>query len=76
MNLLRDVADTFLSGDRTLVRTIGLTLTMSLLSTGLSVLTGFPAGVLLASCRFPGRRLLSRLLQTLMGLPQIGRAHV
>ncbi len=71
MNLLRDVADAFLSGDRALVQIIGLTLSMSLLSTGLSVLAGFPAGVLLASCRFPGRRLLRRLLQTLMGLPPV-----
>ena len=71
MSLLRDVADAFLSGDRALVRIIGLTLTLSLLSTGISVLAGLPAGVLLASCRFPGRRLLRRLLQTLMGLPPV-----
>jgi tungstate transport system permease protein len=71
MSLLRDVADAFLSGDQSLVQILGLTLALSLLSTGLSVLTGFPAGVLLASCRFPGRRLLRRLLQTLMGLPPV-----
>jgi tungstate transport system permease protein len=71
MSLLRDVADVFLSGDQSLGQILGLTLALSLLSTGLSVLTGIPAGVLLASCRFPGRRLLRRLLQTLMGLPPV-----
>lgn len=50
---------------------IGLTAAMTLISTSLAALAGFPAGVVLAACSFPGKRLLRRLIQTLMSLPPV-----
>lgn len=50
---------------------IGLTVAMTLISTGLAALAGFPAGVALAVRSFPGKRLLRRLIQTLMSLPPV-----
>ena len=50
---------------------IGLTVAMTLISTSLAALAGFPAGVALAARSFPGKRLLRRLIQTLMSLPPV-----
>ena len=50
---------------------LGLTIVMTVLSTGIAALLGIPAGVLLASVRFPGKKLLRRVIQTFMSLPPV-----
>lgn len=52
-------------------RILGLTIFMTVLSTGIAALLGIPAGVLLASVRFPGKKLLRRVIQTFMSLPPV-----
>lgn len=71
MTTFQSVFASFLSGDGELYRILGLTVCMTLLSTGFSVLAGFPAGAILASCSFPGKKLLRRIIQTFMGLPPV-----
>jgi len=48
-----------------------LTLQMSALSTAISVAIGVPLGVIIGLYRFPGKRLIMRILNTLMGLPPV-----
>lgn len=48
-----------------------LTLRMSVLSTVISVAIGVPLGILVGLYRFPGKRLIMRILNTLMGLPPV-----
>lgn len=50
---------------------LGLTIAMTILSTLIAALLGIPAGVALASARFPGKRLLRRVIQTFMSLPPV-----
>jgi tungstate transport system permease protein len=50
---------------------VGLTLVLSLCSTGLASLAGLPLGAMLARADFPGKRLLRRILETLMSLPPV-----
>ena len=71
MTTFQSVFASFLSGDGELYQILGLTVCMTLLSTGFSVLAGFPAGALLASRSFPGKKLLRRIIQTCMGLPPV-----
>ena len=59
------------SGDPLLVSIIVVTLKMTLFSSCTALLLGAPYGVLLASARFPGRRVLILLNRTLMGLPPV-----
>ena len=54
-----------------LSRIVLLTLQMSALSTGISTVIGIPLGVLIGLYRFPGKRLIMRILNTLMGLPPV-----
>ena len=72
MEYLQKAAQLILSGDRELWQIIRTTLTMSALSTGVSAVLGIWAGVRLgAAKKFPGRGLLLRLANTLMGLPPV-----
>ena len=48
-----------------------LTLQMSVLSTGISTVIGVPLGVCVGLYRFRGKRLVMRILNTLMGLPPV-----
>ena len=48
-----------------------LTLQMSAFSTVISTAIGVPLGVLVGLYRFPGKRLVMRILNTLMGLPPV-----
>ena len=48
-----------------------LTVIMTVLSTTIAALLGIPAGVILASVQFPGKRLLRRVIQTFMSLPPV-----
>lgn len=59
------------SGDPQLVNIITVTLKMTLISSITALLLGAPYGVLLASARFPGRRMIIILNRTLMGLPPV-----
>lgn len=71
MTTFQSVFASFASGDGELYQILGLTVIMTLLSTGFSVLAGFPAGAILASCSFPGKKLVKRIMQTFMGLPPV-----
>ena len=71
MTILASVFDAFTAGSGELYRILGLTVCMTLLSTGFSVLAGFPVGAVLASCSFPGKNLIRRILQTFMSLPPV-----
>ena len=48
-----------------------LTLQMAAFSTVISTVIGVPLGVLVGLYRFPGKRLVMRILNTLMGLPPV-----
>lgn len=48
-----------------------LTLQMAALSTVISTVIGVPLGVCIGLYRFPGKRLVMRILNTLMGLPPV-----
>jgi len=71
MTTFESVFAAFISGDGELYRILGLTVCMTLLSTGFSLLAGFPAGAFMASCSFPGKKLLRRIIQTCMSLPPV-----
>jgi len=71
MTTFESVLAAFASGDGELYQILGLTVCMTLLSTGFSVMAGFPAGAVLASLSFPGKKLLRRIIQTCMGLPPV-----
>lgn len=57
--------------DMDLLRILSLTVVMTVMSTLLASLLGIPAGVLIASVRFPGKRMVRRLIQTFMSLPPV-----
>lgn len=57
--------------DPVVLRIAGLSLSVSLAALVISAVIGIPLGVWLALSRFPGRRLLSVLIYTGMGLPPV-----
>lgn len=57
--------------DPALVQIVGLSLRVSLTAVFLSALIGLPLGAAVAAFRFPGRRGVTLLLNTLMGLPPV-----
>ncbi|MBP2313190.1 ABC transporter permease [Azospirillum soli] len=57
--------------DPTLVQIVGLSLRVSLTAVFLSALIGLPLGAAVAAFRFPGRRAVTLMLNTLMGLPPV-----
>jgi len=71
MTTFESVFASFASGDGELYQILALTVFMTVLSTGFAVMAGFPAGAVLASCSFPGRKLIRRIIQTFMGLPPV-----
>lgn len=60
-----------ITGDPAVVRITLLSLGVSSLAVGISLLSGIPVGTLLALTEFPGRRLLVSLVNTGMGLPPV-----
>lgn len=54
-----------------LSRIVLLTLQMSAFSTCISIVIGVPLGIVIGLYRFPGKRLVMRILNTLMGLPPV-----
>ncbi len=71
MDTLSEIFNLLFGKDPELRQIIGITLQMSLLSTGISSLFGIPLGVLIGSNEFHAKRFVSRLMHTLMGLPPV-----
>jgi len=59
------------TGDREVLGITWLSLQVSGLATGISLLVGIPLGTLLALTRFPGRGFVVSLINTGMGLPPV-----
>lgn len=59
------------SFDRELYGIILLTLVVTCISTGISSLVGVPLGVIVGSKTFSGKKLITRIVNTLMGLPPV-----
>jgi len=57
--------------DRELYGIIGLTLVVTIMSTLISALIGVPLGLAAGSSDFKGKRILFRVVHTLMGLPPV-----
>lgn len=75
---MNDFSDAFaaafsllLAGDSGLLEIVGLSLHVSLLAVGAAALVGLPLGAALAMFRFPGRKILTVVLNALMGLPPV-----
>ncbi len=68
---LLDAVQLLARRDLALLRIAGLSLAVSGAATVLAALLGIPLGATLALRRFPGRRLLSSLVNTGMGLPPV-----
>jgi tungstate transport system permease protein len=58
-------------GTASFVHIVALSLTVSLSGTAIAAAIGLPGGVVLAICRFPGRRMLILLANALLGLPPV-----
>ncbi len=59
------------SGDGRLLEIVALSLRVSLSAVALGCLAGIPLGAALAVLRFPGRDIITTLLDALMGLPPV-----
>lgn len=71
MNELVQAFSLMLTPGSELSQIVLLTLQMSAFSTVISTVIGVPLGVCVGLYRFPGKRLLMRILNTLMGLPPV-----
>lgn len=60
-----------LSADKELLHILKVTAEMSIQSSIIALLIGLPIGILLGSCRFPGKNILLVVNRTLMGLPPV-----
>ncbi|MFZ5986229.1 MAG: ABC transporter permease [Bacillota bacterium] len=60
-----------ISFDRQIYGIIALTLAVTLLSSAVSAILAVPLGILIGSKNFRGKRLLVRVISTLMGLPPV-----
>ena len=59
------------SGDPTIYEIVGLSLMVSGLSVLISVVAGMPLGILIATHEFKGKRILMRIIYTLMSMPPV-----
>ena len=71
MDKLSEALGMLVAMDREILQIIGVTLRMSFFSTTISCLIGMPLGVLLTSSKFKGKRIVKKLINTLMGLPPV-----
>ncbi len=72
--IMEGVAEAFrliFSLDEEVFEVVGLSLRVSLLSLLIAGILGIPAGIFIAGHRFRGKRLLMRLIYTLMGMPPV-----
>ena len=60
-----------ISFDADFLEIVGLSLRVSLSAVAIACLIGFPLGAAVALYRFPGRGVVSLLLNTFMGLPPV-----
>ncbi len=73
-NLLRGFAGALsliLSGNREVYRIIGLSLSVSFISVAISMAFSVPAGIIIGMKKFPLRKPVIMLINTLMGLPPV-----
>ena len=68
---IREALRLIFSGSSALGEIVALSLQVTLLATLISAVVGIPAGVWLAMRRFPGRRLITTIIYTGMGLPPV-----
>ncbi|MFZ3151045.1 MAG: ABC transporter permease [Anaerolineaceae bacterium] len=71
METINRILNLLFGTDPELRKIIAVTLRMSLLSTLISSLLGIPLGVLIGSTQFRAKRLVTRIMHTLMGLPPV-----
>lgn len=71
MNPFLGALELILSGDREIFLIAGTTLRFSFWSTAFSTLPGLALGILLANCRFPGRRAVAAVVSSLTALPTV-----
>jgi len=71
LELINSILDLLFGSDPELRQIIAVTLRMSFFSTLLSSLVGIPAGVLMGANDFRGKGFLTRLVNTLLGLPPV-----
>lgn len=71
METIHKIIDLLFGSDPELRQIIAVTLRMSVLSTLISSLLGIPLGVLLGSNSFKAKGILTRIVNTLMGLPPV-----
>jgi len=64
-------AQLLIQGDKDLGEVVALSLKVTATALGLSAAIGLPAGALLAIVRFPGRSIITALVNALMGLPPV-----
>ena len=68
---LADAVGLILAGDRELVGIIALSLQVTLTAVAIACVIGLPLGGVVGAVRFPGRGLVTLLLNALMGLPPV-----
>jgi len=71
MQGIRQVFELLVSGNNEIYEIIFLSLRVSLLAVFIGMLLGIPVGSFLGLTNFPGKRLLTNFLYTLMGLPPV-----
>ena len=68
---IQKAIELILSADRELLNILSTTARVSLTSSVVALLIGVPLGLLLGTCRFPGRGALIVINRTLMGMPPV-----
>ena len=68
---IQKAIELILSADRELLNILSTTARVSLTSSVVALLIGVPFGLLLGTCRFPGRGALVVINRTLMGMPPV-----
>lgn len=68
---IQKAIELILSADRELLNILSTTAKVSLTSSVVALLIGVPIGLLLGTCRFPGRGALVVINRTLMGMPPV-----
>ena len=71
MDVFEETISLLFGADPELRQIIGVTLRMSFTSTLISMALGIPLGTLIGMYEFKGKRILMRIIHTLMGLPPV-----
>ncbi|WP_172294703.1 ABC transporter permease [Pseudoruegeria sp. HB172150] len=70
-SILAEAFGLILSWDPDLIEIIGLSLRVTLTAVGFACLIGLPLGAIVGAFRFPGRAVVTVILNALMGLPPV-----